>query len=172
MQGRRSCPAVLKARAAAAVVSVAIPKHGLDRDAQVLPTLRIPIAAPANPQQQLYTSLLDHDCNLLADWQHCMQRHDMLAGQCAASSTAWCGISRAGTCTQQGGGQHGQQQAFSQRAGHSPVGQHLVYQQQLLGPAGQLEVQVGPNNVQLAVQELWVAFPGPGTFFFKVRGML
>jgi hypothetical protein len=43
-----------------------------------------------------------------------------------------------------------------------------VFQQQVLGPAGQLQAQVGPNSVQLQTQELWAALPGAGTFFIKV----
>jgi hypothetical protein len=43
-----------------------------------------------------------------------------------------------------------------------------VFQQHVLGHARMLQTQAGPSDVQLGVQQLWAASPGPGTFYVKV----
>jgi hypothetical protein len=119
------------------------------REALVLPTVKIPIAAPANPQQQLRISLSDSSKRRLASWQ-------------AAGPPPQC------TMHQQGG-QHKQlQPSDGSCSDGDQTGCCLVFQQQVRGPAGQLQAQVGPDSVQLQAQELWAALPGPGTFFIKV----
>jgi hypothetical protein len=126
-----------------------MPESGsLFREALVLPTVKIPIAAPDNPQKQLHISLLDSSKLLLASWQ----------GAVPAQHTM-----------HQQGGQHKQlQPSDGSFSGDGQTGCCLVFQQQVLVPAGQLQAQVGPNSVQLQTQELWAALPGPGTFFIKV----
>lgn len=120
----------------------------LIREALVLPTVKIPIAAPVNPQQQLRISLLDSSKRLLASWQAAGQSQHIMHQQ---------------------GSQHKQVQLSDGSCpGGDQTGCCLVFQQQVLGPAGQLQAQVGPDSVQLQAQELWAALPGPGTFFVKV----
>jgi hypothetical protein len=112
----------------------------------VLPTVRIPIAAPANGQQHLRISLLDSSRRLLASWQQ--------PGSPQCGSTA----------------QHTAADDVSEvAAGTGAAAGCLVFQQDVLGSAGGLQAQLASEGaVHLEVQELWAAIPQPGTFFVKV----
>ena len=130
--------------------------------------LRIPIAAPSDSQQQLCISLLDDRHHVLACWQDCAVGA-RLWGQAAAHEASSSTAASQVTC--QGCNSHrcSTHVLVSRPVAAPAQGCCLVYQQAVLGAAGQLQVQVGPDAVQLAVQELWVAFPGPGEYVVKVR---
>jgi hypothetical protein len=151
----------------------------------VLPVLKIPMAAPANPQQRLCICVLDADVQPLATWQQPVPRAS--AGLPELTSAAGSGSICTGAAAAAGqtGAAHSTELEGSQQE-HSPhaaqqdrsasrqeaVGRSLVFQQRVLGCAGVQQVRLGPEDVQLEAQELWAALPGPGTFTVKVSQCL
>lgn len=158
------------------------PQLDMSLQGNVLPVLRIPMAAPANPQQRLCISVLDADMQPLATWQQSGPQ----ASTRPPASTSAAGSGSVGTATASvaaaAAGPTGvvdsiqpdrtQQvhnlQLYSSGPQQEPVGCSLVFQQRVLGSAGVQQVRLGPVGVQLEVQELWAALPGPGIFTVKV----
>lgn len=123
----------------------------------MLPTVKIPIAAPTNGpgQQHLRISLLDSNRRLLASWQQ--------PGSPQRSSTT-----QHATLPDNLEGQLQSTPGSEDAAGATAAG-GLVFQQHVQGCAGGLKVQLGSEEaMHLEVLELWAAVPRPGTFFVKV----
>lgn len=127
------------------------------REALLLPTVKIPIAAPTNGpgQQHLRISLLDSNRRLLASWQPpgspqrgSRTQHATLPDNLEGQLQSGPGSEDAAGATAAGG---------------------LVFQQHVRESAGGLQEQLGSEQaMHLEVQELWAAVPRPGTFFVKV----
>lgn len=143
------------------------------------PAINIPIAAPVSPQQRLRISLLDSNRDVLASWQQSLPlthtQHTFLQSsqgvhphsQTDHSSTS---VGGAGDDSSNKAEQEQQYRRLDKREEGSRGS--LVFQQHVLGDAGILQTQAGPSDVQLGVQQLWAALPGPGTFYVKVGWLL
>ena len=108
------------------------------RESQVLPSLMIPVAAPATEHQYVCLKLLDQHKQLLACWSNGQQ--------------------------QQGRQQAGQQQSHNSSSSNVS----LEYQQLDLAGGSQQQVMVGHLQRQVIQQELWVSLPAPGTYYIHV----
>jgi hypothetical protein len=142
----------------------------------VWPAINIPIVAPVSPQQRLCISLLDSSRNLLASWQQSLQlsheQHKLDSSQGVHPqsqtdhSSSSGGAGDAGDDNSNKAEQEQQYRRLDKR--EEDCRGSLVFQQHVLGDAGILQTQAGPSDVQLGVQQLWAALPGPGTFYVKV----
>jgi hypothetical protein len=159
-------------------------------EANALPTLKVPLAAPADPQKRLYVSLLDSSKQLLATWQQQQQlqfdgqQHllgfgfPQLTAAAGGSSSRFLGgvaasVPASGSETARCCSTS-KQQGCSCSCGAGPCsvpGHCLVFQQPALDASNAgalLQAQVGAGGITLVAQELWVAFPGPGAFHVTV----
>lgn len=146
------------------------------REDLVWPAINIPIAAPVSPQQQLCISLLDSNRDLRDSRQQSRQltheQHKL------DSSMGVHPQSQTNHSSSGGAGDAGGSSKTEQREQHWLHSREdgcrgsLVFQQHVLGDAGTLSMQAGARDVQLGVQQLWAALPGPGTFYVKVGWLL
>lgn len=148
----------------------------LCRKGQPLPSLKIPVAAPATDHQYIQVQLLDHGRQLLASCQH--------KGSCSCAG----GSVARHTIKQLSQQHHNSKQlaARAQKEQHQdnslqmqPYQQQqeqwqncLVYQQLELGRDGLRGAPVGLQHKQAALQELWVSPPAPGAYFVHVSHSL
>jgi hypothetical protein len=139
-----------------------IPFAFTSREGQVLPHLKIPLLGPSSEQQYICVKLLDHNKQLLSSWNH-------------KPSSSSRGSSKSGRHTirqlsQQQQQQHNKQAEAMQQPQHKQQQQQqcLVYQQQVLSQDGVRRIAVGHRQQQVALQELWVSPPAPGTYYVHV----
>ncbi|WIA19886.1 hypothetical protein OEZ85_005786 [Tetradesmus obliquus] len=150
------------------------------REGQVLPSLKIPLAGPCSEQQYLCVKLLDNKKQMLASWQHkpsssssCSSRGSSRSGRCTirqlSQQQQQQQIKQAQAQAEQYLPNNQQQQQCQQQQQQQQQQQCLVYQQHVGPQDGSQRVAVGHQQRQVALQELWVAPPAPGTYFVHVE---
>eukprot|EP00879_Flechtneria_rotunda_P027098 GHRR01028965.1.p1 GENE.GHRR01028965.1~~GHRR01028965.1.p1 ORF type:complete len:181 (+),score=74.01 GHRR01028965.1:650-1192(+) len=152
------------------------------RPGQSLPSLNIQVAGPADQHQHIRLKLLDENRQMLAAWQH--QQLNLSNSLSSKSNHRTPSANTASAVHQQAADeahlhiqqlaqptQQPQQQQRQQRQQHlQQQGQDLVYQQPVLCTGGAKIVTVGNLDRLVAVQDMWVSLPGPGTYYLQVSG--